>query len=37
MECGPGNVLSALNKRILPDIETVSVGAVEQLNDFVGH
>ena len=37
MECGPGNVLSSLNKRILPDIETVSVGAVEQLNDFVGH
>ena len=37
MECGPGNVLSSLNKRILPDIETVSVGAIEQLNDFVGH
>jgi [acyl-carrier-protein] S-malonyltransferase len=35
LEIGPGNVLKGLNKRIIPDIETVNLGNVEQIKSFI--
>jgi [acyl-carrier-protein] S-malonyltransferase len=36
VECGPGSVLTGLNKRIAPDIETVSLKDAQALRDLAG-
>jgi [acyl-carrier-protein] S-malonyltransferase len=35
VECGPGKVLAGLNKRIVPELQTVSIGTLEGLRQAI--